>query len=41
VSGKNDEKQPLIRSEIKLEHLATPHGILNVLIVIASIAAVA
>jgi len=40
VSGKNDEKQPLTRADMKRDHLANQHRILNVLIVLASIAVV-
>jgi hypothetical protein len=38
VSGNNDEKKPLTRAEMKRGHLATQHNILNILIVLASIA---
>lgn len=38
MSGNNDEKKPLTRAEMKRGHLATQHGILNILIVLASIA---
>ncbi|MBT2253836.1 hypothetical protein [Priestia megaterium] len=40
MSGNNDEKQPLTRADMKQDHLATQHRILNVLIVLTSIAAV-
>ena len=40
VSGNHDENKPLTRAEMKRGHLATQHRILNVLIVLASIAAV-
>ncbi|MGO0260168.1 hypothetical protein ACTL7R_12340 [Priestia aryabhattai] len=40
MSGSNDEKQPLTRADMKRDHLATQHRILNVLVVLASIAAV-
>ncbi|MCU7712674.1 hypothetical protein OK414_28955 [Priestia sp. JV24] len=40
MSGNNDEKQSLTRAEMKRGHLSTQHRILNVLIVLASIAAV-
>ncbi|MDF2052693.1 hypothetical protein [Priestia megaterium] len=40
MSGNNDEKQPLTRAEMKRGRLATQHRILNLLIVLLSIAAV-
>ncbi|MDI3093419.1 hypothetical protein [Priestia megaterium] len=40
MSGNHDEKKPLTRAEMKRGDLATQHRILNVLIVLASIAAV-
>ena len=40
MSGNHDENKPLTRAEMKRGHLATQHRILNVLIVLASIAAV-
>jgi len=40
VSGSNDKKQPLTRADIKRDHLASQHRILNVLIVITAIFAV-
>ncbi|MFP7732371.1 hypothetical protein ACLHDF_02910 [Priestia aryabhattai] len=40
MSGNRDEKQPLTRAEMKQNHLATQHRILNVLIVLVSIAVV-
>ncbi|WP_322552613.1 hypothetical protein AAB109_28325 (plasmid) [Priestia megaterium] len=39
MSGSNDKKQPLTRADMKRDHLATQHRILNVLIVIVAIAA--
>ncbi|MEH7210795.1 hypothetical protein V7195_17670 [Priestia megaterium] len=40
MSGNHDENKPLTRAEMKRGHLATQHRVLNVLIVLASIAAV-
>ncbi|MBU3573209.1 hypothetical protein IUJ58_19735 [Priestia aryabhattai] len=40
MSENHDEKRPLTRAEMKRGYLATQHRILNVLIVLASIAAV-
>ncbi|MED4011123.1 hypothetical protein P4606_10650 [Priestia aryabhattai] len=40
MNGSNDKKQPLTRAEVKRDHLATQHRILNVLIILAGIATV-